>query len=80
MVFIDDTLIYWQEKGQHKEYLKIVLETLIKAMQYTNKKCEFGSIEQVFLVKQLLVMGVEVDPTKVEMVTKWNKPINADDV
>lgn len=80
MVFIDDTLIYWQEKGQHKEYLKIVLETLIKEMQYTNKKCEFGSIEQVFLVKQLLVMGVEVDPTKVEMVTKWNKPINADDV
>lgn len=42
IVFINDILIYSRDSQQHKEHMRIVLETLCKEKLYGRfKKCEF---------------------------------------
>lgn len=42
----------------------------------SSRSVNFGSIELDFSVKQLLAGGIDVEPTKVDAITKWNLPAN----
>lgn len=42
----------------------------------SSRSVNFGSIELDFLAKQLLAGGIDVDPTKVDAITKWNLSAN----
>lgn len=80
IVFID-ILAYLRNKDQRKEQLKIVLETLRNDKLYAKfKTCEYWLDRVGFLGCMLTTQGIEVDPTKVEMVTKWPKLSNVGEV
>ena len=50
VVFIDDILVYSQDRERHDAHLRVVLETLRKEQLYAKlSKCEFWSNEVSFL-------------------------------
>lgn len=78
LVFIDDILIYSKDHRQHKEHLRIMLETLRKERLYAKfSKCEFWLQEVMFLGHIVLAEGIKVDPAKVEAISGWKPPTNA---
>ncbi|CAA0816696.1 Uncharacterized mitochondrial protein AtMg00860, partial [Striga hermonthica] len=81
IVFIDDILVYSQSIDQHKEHLRIVLETLRHEKLYAKfSKCEFWLDRVAFLGHIVTARGIEVNPSKIEAVSKWDTPRSAADV
>ena len=81
MVFIDDILIYSETAEEHEKHLRIVLEKLRQIQLYAKfEKCEFWLEKVAFLSHVLTVDGVAVDPSKIEVVTKWKQPQNVIDI
>nr|KYP32200.1 Transposon Ty3-I Gag-Pol polyprotein [Cajanus cajan] len=75
VVFIDDILVYSKTKEEHKEHLKVVLQTLKERQLYVNlSKCDFWIEEVSFLGHVISSGGIAVDPSKVEAVLKWETP------
>ncbi|XP_074293364.1 uncharacterized protein LOC141620374 [Silene latifolia] len=72
IIFIDDILIYSKDEKEHFHHLRIVLETLRKNKLYAKfKKCAFWLEEISFLGHGVSEKGVQVDPQKIEAITKW---------
>ncbi|CAA0818854.1 Uncharacterized mitochondrial protein AtMg00860, partial [Striga hermonthica] len=81
IVFIDDILVYSRSIDQHKEHLRIVLETLRREKLYAKfLKCEFWLDRVAFLGHIVTARGIEVDPSKIEALSKWDTPRSAADV
>ncbi|CAA0810389.1 Uncharacterized mitochondrial protein AtMg00860, partial [Striga hermonthica] len=81
IVFIDDILVYSRDIDQHKEHLRIVLETLRREKLYAKfSKCEFWLNRVAFLGHIVTARGIEVDPSKIKAVSKWDTPRSAADV
>jgi hypothetical protein len=81
VVFIDDILIYSKSREDHEHHLWIVLERLGAHQLYAKlSKCEFWLENIAFLGHILTVEGIEVDPSKVEAVSKWTQPSNVSEV
>jgi hypothetical protein len=81
VVFIEDILIYSKTAEEHEEHLRIVLERLRQQKLYAKfSKCEFWMEKITFLGHVLLAEGIAVDPSKVELVTKWEQPLNVTNV
>ncbi|KAD6454277.1 hypothetical protein E3N88_08983 [Mikania micrantha] len=75
IVFIDDILIYSQNEEDHKQHLKLVLQLLAKEKLYAKfSKCEFWLKEVHFLGHVVNDKGIQVDPSKIEAVEKWEAP------
>ena len=75
VVFIDDILVYSHSRDEHEQHLRIVLETLKANKLYAKlSKCEFWLSEVVFLDHVISEKGIYVDPKKVEVVIKWERP------
>ncbi|XP_076947746.1 uncharacterized protein LOC143619783 [Bidens hawaiensis] len=75
IVFIDDILIYSKTKEDHQAHLRTILETLRKEKLYAKfSKCEFWLYEVQFLGHIVNEKGIQVDPAKIEAITKWEKP------
>jgi len=75
VVFIDDILIYLETVEEHERHLRIVLDKLRLNQLYAKfEKCEFWLEKVAFLSHVLTVDGVAVDPSKIEVVTKWKQP------
>jgi len=75
VVFIDDILIYYESWEEHSEHLRVVLEILREHQLYRKlSKCEFWLDEVQFLGHVISTQGIVVDPTKIEMVVKWERP------
>ena len=75
VVFIDDILIYSQNKEEHVEHLRIVLEVLREHHLYGKlSKFEFWLEEVQFLGHVISSQGIAVDPSKIETVLKWERP------
>ena len=75
VVFIDDILVYSHSRDEHEQHLRIVLETLKVNKLYAKlSKCEFWLSEVVFLDHVISEKGIYVDPKKVEVVIKWERP------
>ncbi|KAL8095604.1 hypothetical protein AgCh_036864 [Apium graveolens] len=75
IMFIDDILIYSKTEEDHKEHLRISLETLRKEKLYAKfSKCEFWLKEVQFLGHVVNKEGIKVDPVKIEAVMNWERP------
>ena len=75
VVFMDDILIYSQSEWEHEYHLRIVLQLLRDHQLYAKfSKCEFWLTEVRFLGHVVSVLGVSVDPEKVEAVMSWERP------
>jgi hypothetical protein len=81
IVFIDDILIYSKSREDHDHHLRIVLGRLRAHQLYAKlSKCEFWLKKIAFLGHILTSEGIEVDPSKVEAVSKWKQPSNVSEV
>jgi hypothetical protein len=82
IVFIDDILIYSKSHEDHEHHLQIIVLGRLRAHQLYAKlsKCEFWLEKIAFLGHILTAEGIEVDPSKVEVVSKWRQPSNVSEV
>jgi hypothetical protein len=81
VVFIDDILIYSKNREDHKRHLWTVLGKLRAHQLYAKlSKCEFWLEKIAFLGHIWTAEGIEVDPSKVEAVSKWRQPSNVSEV
>ena len=65
--FIDDILVYSGSSEEHSEHLRIVLQTLRERQLYAKlSKCQFCLDRVTFLGHVISVVGVSVDPQKIE--------------
>jgi hypothetical protein len=79
--FIDDILIYSKNREDHERHLRIVLGRLSAHQLYAKlSKCEFWLEKIAFLRHIFTAEGIEVDPSKVEAVSKWKQPSNVSEV
>ena len=70
VVFIDDVLVYSKSIEEHREHLRMVLQTLREHQLYANfSKYEFWLEEVVFLGHVVTAEGIQVDPKKIEAIT-----------
>jgi hypothetical protein len=75
VIFIDDILVFSKTAEEHEEHLRIVLGKLRQHQLYAKfSKCEFWMEEVAFLSHVLSAKGVAVDPSKIEVVSKWQSP------
>ncbi|WMV29985.1 hypothetical protein MTR67_023370 [Solanum verrucosum] len=81
IVFIDDILIYSMREDEHTDHLMIVLQVL-RDQQISAKfcKCEFWLRSVVFLGHIVSRKGIEVDPTKTDVVKSCPRPISPSDI
>ncbi|WVY99024.1 hypothetical protein V8G54_031175 [Vigna mungo] len=81
VVFIDDILIYSKNREEHVEHLRIALEILREHQLYGKlSKCEFWLSEVQFLGHVISAQGISVDPAKIEVVLKWERPTSVTEV
>ncbi|KAK1429939.1 hypothetical protein QVD17_12297 [Tagetes erecta] len=81
IVFIDDILIYSKSKDDHERHLRAVLELLRREKLYAKfSKCEFWMREVQFLGHVINEKGIQVDPTKIEAIKKWETPKNPTEI
>nr|GEX54758.1 putative reverse transcriptase domain-containing protein [Tanacetum cinerariifolium] len=75
IVFIDDILIYFKNKEEHEEHLRIIMELLQKEKLYAKfSKCKFWLDFVKFLGHVINSQGVHVEPAKVEAIKSWTAP------
>ena len=75
VVFIDDILVYSKTREEHEEHLRIMLQTLKDWQLYAQlSKCEFWLEKVSFLGHVISQGGIAVDPSKIEVVLKWESP------
>lgn len=81
IVYMDDILIFTETLEQHREIVKKVLEILQENKLYLKaEKCEFEK-ERIEYLGLIISQGkIEMDPVKVEGVSKWPEPENVKDV
>ncbi|XP_027171772.1 uncharacterized protein LOC113771384 [Coffea eugenioides] len=81
VVFIDDILVYSKTKEEHKQHLRIVLQTLREHQLFAKfSKYEFWLEKVTFLSHIISKDGLTVDPAKVKAVAKWKRPENPTNV
>jgi hypothetical protein len=69
VVFIDDILMYSENRKDHEEHLRTILTWLREHKLYAKfSKCEFGLKKVPFLAHILSENGVSVDPSKMQEV------------
>nr|GEV02134.1 retrotransposon protein, putative, Ty3-gypsy subclass [Tanacetum cinerariifolium] len=75
IVFIDDILIYFRNKEEHANHLRIILELLKKEKLYAKfSECDFWIRTVQFLCHLIDSQGLYVDPVKIEAVKNWASP------
>nr|GEU41639.1 hypothetical protein [Tanacetum cinerariifolium] len=73
--FIDDILIYSNNKEDHEKHLKTIMELLKNEKLYAKfLKCDFWLKSVQFLGDVIDSNGVHVDPAKVEAILNWSVP------
>ena len=75
IVFIDDILIYSRSEEEHRQHLRLILETLRAEKLYAKfSKCEFWIREVNFLGHVVSEKGIHVDPAKIQAIKNWSAP------
>ncbi|XP_015166807.1 RNA-directed DNA polymerase homolog [Solanum tuberosum] len=77
IVFIDDILVYSSTEEDHVRHLRISLQRLRKEKLYAKfSKCEIWLNYVEFPGHVVSKEGIRVDPTKIEAVRGWTRPIS----
>ncbi|GKD42131.1 putative reverse transcriptase domain-containing protein [Tanacetum coccineum] len=75
IVFTDDILIYFHNKEENVNHLRIILELLKKEKLYAKfSKCDFWIRIMQFLGHLIDSQGLHVDPAKIEAIKNWASP------
>jgi len=81
MVYIDEILIFTKTEEGHDEIVQEVLRRLCANDLFLKpEKCFFKQWEIEFLGLIIGPNSVEMDPSKVERITKWPMPTKVKDV
>ena len=81
IVYLDDILIFSDDKTKHKEDVKEVLQRLRKYGLYAKaSKCEFHVKRTEFLGYILTPEGVSMEQGKVDAILSWPTPRNVKDI
>ncbi|CAI7793663.1 unnamed protein product [Closterium sp. NIES-53] len=73
IIYLDDILVYSQDKQQHFVDLEAVFTVLDKHGILTKgSKCEFFQDRLEFLGHVISEAGIEIDPKKQDTVKAWN--------
>ncbi len=79
--YLDDILIYSNNKTEHIEHIKKVLQKLKDAGMYLDiNKCQFHVQEVKYLGIMITTEGLKMDPQKVDTIVKWKAPRCVKDV
>ncbi|XP_035837690.1 uncharacterized protein LOC110898590 [Helianthus annuus] len=79
--FIHDILIYSKSRETHEGHLRAILKLLKEEKLYAKfSKCEFWTREVQFLGRVVNEKGIQVDPTKIEVVKNWEAPRNPTEI
>lgn len=74
-VYLDDILIFSKTKSEHRRHVKQVLERFRLHILYASpKKCHFMTNKVEFLGIIVSEEGLQVNPSKTEIIKKWPKP------
>jgi hypothetical protein len=77
IIFIDDILIYFKDKEEHANHLRIALQILREYQLYAKfSKREFWLDQVEFLGHVISKEGIVVNPSKVASVLEWESPKN----
>ena len=81
LVYIDDILIYSQDLSTHLEHVQDVLQKLREHKLYAKlSKCEFLKETTEYLGFLISKQGIQVDPKKIEAISKWSQPTTVTEV
>jgi hypothetical protein len=81
VVFIDDILVYSKSYEEHEQHLRQTLQTLRSRQLYAMlDKCDFWLKEVTFLGHVASSEGIFVDPQKVEVVLRWERPTTVTEI
>jgi hypothetical protein len=81
IIYLDDILIYTETMEEHQKVVKRVLEILRKNHLYLKaEKCEFEKDRVEYLGLIISPGKIEMDPVKIEGVSKWPAPSNVKEV
>ena len=81
IVYLDDILIFNQNKEEHLRHLKLVLETLQKEKLIINmKKCSLLKKELMYLGFVVSEEQLKMDLEKVQAILNWPTPRNVYEV
>lgn len=76
VIYLDDILIYSEEKERHRADVCQVLRRLREYKLYANlKKCEFLVDKVEFLGFIISTSGVSMDPSRVSAIAQWPEPL-----
>jgi hypothetical protein len=71
--FVDNILIYSNNKVEHQEHVKKVLKHLwVAGLQASIKKCEFLVTQTKYLGFIITLEGIKVNPEKMVVIHSWN--------
>jgi hypothetical protein len=75
LVFFDDILVYSHSLADHLRHLRSILGVLHAHQLYAKEsKCKFGVAEIDYLGHLISTFGVQVDPSKLEVMVAWPIP------
>ena len=81
LVFINDILTYSKSEAEHKEHLRIMLQTLKENQLYAKfSKCEFYKDKIQYLGHIISKQGLVVDPEKIKSIREWHVPVDVSSV
>ena len=81
VVFLDDILIYSRSKEEHLEHLRLVFNLLRANQLYAKEsKCDFCKTEIHYLGHIISANGLQMDPSKVEVILHWPHPKNLEEL
>jgi hypothetical protein len=78
LVFFDDILIYIASWADHLHHLRVILAVLRQHRLFVKRsKCSFGVDAVAYLGHTISVVGVAMDPAKVQAIHDWPQPRSA---
>ena len=81
VIYLDDILIFFKNKEEHKKHVCLVLEKLRERGLYAKlKKCLFHQTEMEFLEFVATTENLKMDPKKVKAIVSWEVPKTVRDV
>ena len=81
IIYMDDILIFTETLEEHRRMVKKVLEVLAKNKLFLKaEKCSFEQTQVEYLGLLISAGKIEMDPIKIEGVSKWPTPSNVKEV